>query len=97
MLKTALVLLALLVAPVHAESVNQRERHQGSRVYRGVQSGQLNPYETRRVTRNLAHIQNAENRFRQSGCGYTARERYATQAMLNRSSNRIYRLKHNGR
>lgn len=99
MLKTALilgvVLCTLVVGPAQAEGVNQRERHQGSRIYGGIQNGELSRGEARRVSRDLAHVQRVEDRFRQSGSGYSARERCATQAMLNRSSNRIYRLKHN--
>lgn len=101
MIKTALLLAATLcalaTAPAQAEPVNQRERHQGHRIYSGVQSGQLNRGETARVTRNLSHVQRAENRMRLSGGRYTVGERHATQNMLDRSSRRLYRLKHNNR
>lgn len=101
MLKTTLLIAtafcALTLAPARAETVNQRERNQGGRIYQGVQSGQLTPYEAGQVSRQLGHVQRVESRFRQSGNRYSARERCATQAMLERSSQRIYRLKHNNR
>lgn len=93
----ALTLCAMATAPAQAEPVNQRQRHQVHRISSGVQGGQLNRCETARVGQDLARSQRRESWMRASGGRYTRNERLATQAMLNRNSKQIYRLRHNGR
>ncbi|MEW6278174.1 MAG: hypothetical protein AB1758_06100 [Candidatus Eremiobacterota bacterium] len=80
-----------------AETVNEREHNQGHRIYSGISQGSMTRREAARATADLARIQARETRFRQSGAGYSARERAITQHALNHNSRQIYRLKHNGR
>ncbi|MBF0537668.1 MAG: hypothetical protein HQL03_05355 [Nitrospirae bacterium] len=76
--------------------IQWRERNQQKRIDQGVRSGQLTPGEAGRLERQQANIQQTESRMKSRG-GLTNQNRRQLTRMQNRSSNRIYRLKHNNR
>ena len=75
-------------------NVNQRQRNQQRRIYRGLRSGQLNGREAARLERAERNTNRMERRYRRSGGGLSYRERVRLQNRLNRNSSRIYRQKH---
>jgi hypothetical protein len=74
--------------------VNERQGNQRDRIRQGVQSGELTGVEAARLRRQQAQIKLNEARARQSGGEFTVRERARIQRQLNRSSQTIYRQKH---
>jgi hypothetical protein len=91
-----LVGAATLTAALPAEArINQRQRHEQSRIYHGVRSGQLTARETYRLEREQAHIARYEARSRADG-GLSYRERYRIERMQDRASRDIYRQRHDG-
>jgi hypothetical protein len=106
-LTAALVLCASLfaVAPARAlgasaaapQTINQRERRQQRRIYRGVRNGDLNRREARHLERREARINRAEWRARRSGGTVTTRERQRLNRRLNRTNRAIYRQRHDRR
>jgi hypothetical protein len=75
-------------------SVDWREANQERRIYQGVRSGQLTPQEFNRLEAEQARIRAAEARMRADG-RLDPRERARLNAMLDRSSQHIYRAEHN--
>lgn len=85
--------LAVAAAPAEAR-INQRQSREQTRIYHGVQSGQLNARETYRLEREQARIARYEARSRADGPGLTYRERYRIERMQDRASRDIYRQRH---
>lgn len=98
-MKTLILTLTMtaLAATAGAQTIGQRERHQQSRIAQGVRSGSLTPRETVRLEREEARNRAIVHRDRVDGGGMTAVERARAQNRLNRMSNDIARMKHNGR
>ncbi len=93
---TALSFTAAAEAGTRSPHINQREARQQGRINKGIRSGALTPRETYRLQRQQANIRAQEARFKSDG-NFSKRERHAVKNHLNRSSQSIYRLKHNGR
>lgn len=74
--------------------INQRQSREQSRIYHGVQSGQLTARETLRLEREQARIARYEARSRADGPGLTGRERYRLERMQDRASRDIHRQRH---
>jgi hypothetical protein len=70
-----------------------RQAHQQQRIVNGVQSGELNMRETRRLAAGQVHLDRVERRAKADG-EVTARERAHMQHEENQQSRRIYRQKH---
>lgn len=75
-------------------SINERQRRQQSRIYNGVNSGELTRREAYRLQRNQYRLNRTEQRFRRTGGRLTWRERYILDNRQDRASRRIYRQKH---
>lgn len=83
--------LPALAAPpfdFYPENIDAREERQQERIFRGVQSGEITPREYRRLEKEQARIQAAENRMRPDG-RLSPWERARLNAMLDRSSRHI--------
>ena len=79
-----------------SKSINAREHNQAQRIRQGMQSGELTARETGRLAAEQVRIHRQEERFRESGEGFSVRERERLQRELNESSRQIYRQKHDG-
>jgi len=84
------------LARPYSNTINQRQYRQQSRIYQGVASGQITPWECRLLQREQARIRAAEARMKADG-RFSKRERARLQHRLNLTSRQIYRAKHNGR
>jgi hypothetical protein len=73
----------------------RRQQRQEERMQQGLASGQLTPQEARRLQHEQRRIQGAEGRMRADG-NLSPRERTRLNTMQQRSSQDIYRLRHNG-
>ncbi|MDQ3687141.1 MAG: hypothetical protein M3430_16320 [Acidobacteriota bacterium] len=76
--------------------INQRQRHQQKRIYRGVGSGELTRREMVRLEREQFAIRREERQAKSDG-EFTRRERLGLRRELNQASRHIYRAKHNRR
>jgi hypothetical protein len=74
--------------------VNERQRNQQQRIRQGVRSGELTGVEAAKLQRREAQIRLNEARARQSGGEFTPQERTRIQRQLDRSSESIYKQKH---
>jgi len=74
--------------------VNQRQRHQQNRVYKGMGNGSLNVREAARLGRQQYALNQKEQRFRASGNGLSMSERARLQNQQNALSQNIYQQKH---
>jgi hypothetical protein len=91
------IIFVLGLSPVsmaQTGGINRRERQQSWRIRQGVRSHELTRRETARLLAEQARIRAYERRSRIDGCGLSARERARLDNMLDRSSRRIYRQKH---
>jgi hypothetical protein len=78
--------------------IDQREANQQRRIEQGVNSGALTRGETNRLEHREQSIANQEQRMRaRDGGQLTTHDRQVLNNRLNRTSNAIYRDKHNGR
>ncbi len=94
----ALLAAALLSSTAFAAEVDQREANQQARIAQGVKSGQLTRGETAHLENRAAHISNEIARDRAANGGHlTAAERAKVNGQQDRTSNAIYRDKHDGR
>jgi|SRR5450432_1459680 hypothetical protein len=108
-LKTAMFAGALAVFAVPAFSqtatpasapatVNQRQENQQDRIAQGVKSGQLTAGETANLETREAAINHEVKTDRAANDGHlTPAEHRQVTRQQNRTSNAIYRKKHNGR
>ncbi|MDP1761928.1 MAG: hypothetical protein Q8L43_06865 [Deltaproteobacteria bacterium] len=85
--------LPALAGP-YGSYLDQRQMNQERRIYQGVQSGQLNPGEFRRLENQQGRIRAAEARMRSDG-RLDRYERARLNRMENRANRDIYRYKHN--
>lgn len=76
------------------KTVNERQRRQQSRIYNGINSGELTRREAYRMQQRQYQINRMEQRFRRSGSGLTWRERYILDKRQDKASRRIYKQKH---
>lgn len=102
--KALLALIALSFAALSAQAqpaatsaatprVDKRQANQEKRIDQGVASGQLTPKETRRLEREQAAINRAENKAKADGV-VTAGERKHLTHMQNKASKDIHHQKH---
>ncbi len=75
--------------------LDRRQQRQEDRIQQGLASGQLTPREARRLQNEQARIRGAERRMRADG-NLSPQERARLNAMQQRSSQDIYRQRHNG-
>jgi hypothetical protein len=75
--------------------LERRQQRQEDRIQQGLASGQLTPREARRLQNEQARIRGAEGHMRADG-NLNPQERARLNAMQQRSSQDIYRLRHNG-
>ncbi|MBC7999082.1 MAG: hypothetical protein IAF58_14125, partial [Leptolyngbya sp.] len=87
---------SLLATPVEARQygVNQRQNRQQGRIYNGVNNGSLNRRESARLGQQQFALNRREQRFRASGNGLNASERYRLNNQQNNLSQNIYQQKH---
>ncbi len=93
------LLIGVLALPATAQSgmgVNARLRRQQERINQGVRTGELTPREDARLQVREDRLRLQDARYHLKNGPLTARERTRMEHELNHSSNRIYRLKHNG-
>ncbi len=92
------LLMGILVLPALAqnESVHARLHREQQRIDQGVRSGELTRREDRQLQRHEHHLRRQVARMHHRNGALTLRERRRMQRELNRSSNRIWRKKHNG-
>jgi len=74
---------------------DRRQQRQEDRIQQGLASGQLTPGEARRLQGEQARIRGAEGRMQADG-NLSPQERARLNGMQQRSSQDIYRLRHNG-
>jgi hypothetical protein len=89
-----LVLGLSAVSMAQTGGINRRERQQSLRIRQGIRSDELTRREAARLTAEQARIRAYERRSRIDGGGLSCRERTRLDSMLDRSSRRIYRQKH---
>jgi len=78
--------------------IDQRESNQQARIQQGINSGALTPGEAGRLEHREQSIANQEQRMRaRDGGELTAKDRAVLNNRLNRTSNAIYRDKHNNK
>jgi hypothetical protein len=78
--------------------IDQREANQQQRIQQGINSGELTRGEANRLEHREQSIANQEQRMRaRDGGQLTAHDRQVLNNRLNRTSNAIYRDKHNGK
>jgi hypothetical protein len=78
--------------------IDQRESNQQQRIQQGINSGELTRGETNRLENREQSIANQEQRMRaRDGGELTAHDRQVLNNRLNRTSNAIYRDKHNNK
>ena len=73
--------------------IQQRMQNQEQRIDQGVKNGALTPKETGRLEAEQARIKQTESRMKSDG-NLTGQERQKLNNMQDRSSNHIYRQKH---
>ena len=93
------ILASLLLAVTSATSfagtpwINARQNAQQHRIFKGVQSGELNFNETKKLLKGQARVQNRENQAKSNGV-VTPLERARVHAAQNIQSARIFLNKH---
>ena len=88
---------AVVLLPVAAQAgqLTNRINNQERRIYNGVKNGSLTHKEYNRLNQRLDNIEAARYRAIRSGGKLTKAEKYHLNRRLNRTSNAIYRNKHN--
>lgn len=94
---TALTLLSMptLSFAWSYHNAGWRMRNQQSRIYQGVQQGQIGPREYRHLERQEYRTARLRSRFVQNDGHIGPRERAVLQHRLNHTSRSIYRARHN--
>ena len=95
-LLAGLVILGSLpaLAGPYSPNIDQREMNQERRIYQGVRSGQISPWEFRHLENEQARFRAAEARIRADG-RLDRSERARLTRMQDRANRDIYRYKHN--
>jgi len=75
--------------------VDDRQKNQAYRIYKGVQNGQLTFPETRQLVRGQVRVHKKEQQFKNSGGVVTPAERLKLFLMQTKQDVRIYNKKHN--
>ncbi len=78
---------------VVAETINNRQHNQFSRIGQGIKSGQLTAKESKRLLKQQAHIARTKNRFKSDG-QFTRKERARVQHKQTHASYQIFKQKH---
>ena len=78
---------------INDPGIQKRLQNQERRIDQGVQSGELTPKEAGRLEAEQAKIKQAEERMKSDG-RLTSQERQRLNNMQDRSSQKIYRQKH---
>ena len=95
-----IILASLLLAVTSASSfagtplINARQNAQQHRIFKGVQSGELNFNETKKLLQGQARVRNLENQAKANGV-VTPLERARIHAAQNIQSARIFLKRHN--
>jgi hypothetical protein len=76
------------------DRVDKRQQKQQRRIEQGIESGQLTPWELRKLDRQQDKIARLENRFKSDG-RLSRKEKRILLNKLNAASQRIYHLKNN--
>jgi Ni/Co efflux regulator RcnB len=94
---SAMLAAAVVLLPVAAQAgqLNNRINNQERRIYNGVKSGSLTTKEYKRLNNRVDNIEAARYRAIRSGGKLTNAEKYHLNRRLDRTSNAIYRNKHN--
>lgn len=79
--------------PAATPGIDKRQANQQQRIDKGVQSGQLNERETKRLEKGQARVQKMEDRAKEDG-KVTAKERARIQRQQNVQSRKIARQRH---
>jgi hypothetical protein len=79
-----------------AANLKDRQRQQKQRIQHGIASGQITPREAKKLYRDQRQVRQLRRHFLADG-NLSRRERNTLKERLDRSSNRIYRYKHNHR
>lgn len=74
---------------------DNRQNKQSARIKQGVESGELNKREARRLNRNQKKIERTEDRMESDG-EMTGKEKARLENMQDRASKRIHRQKNDG-
>ena len=92
---TVSVLLVSFVLAFQAEARRdqRRENRQQGRIAEGIQSGELNKHEARRLNRGQRRVDHAQEKAMADG-EMTAKEKLKIEKMQDVQSKRIYRQKH---
>ena len=93
-LTLTLTINSFAFAGTRTPGVNKRQTNQQSRIAQGINSGQLTAKEAARMEANEAKIQEDKKLAKADGV-VTKSERAQLRHEENRSSNRIFRAKHN--
>ena len=89
-------MLGLGFSAAEAGPIDRVQKNQRARIQQGVQSGQLTPAETRRVTREQVRVERMQRRAWRDG--ELSRPEKARLGRAHQRANRhIYRAKHNRR
>jgi hypothetical protein len=78
------------------DRVDKRQYEQQKRITQGIESSRLTPRVLAKLDRQQDKIARLENRFKSDGW-LSRKEKRILNKKLNAASQRIYRLKHNGR
>ena len=90
---TVLMFSTAYAGPTYDPGIHARMKNQQKRIWHGVKSGHLTPFEVGRLEREEARIRRHELRMKSDGI-LTKKERARLHKELNRSSRHIYREKH---
>ena len=79
-----------------AGNLRDRQRQQKDRIQGGITSGQITPREAQKLYRDQRQVRQLRRHFLADG-NLSRRERNTLKTRMDRSSQRIYRYKHNHR
>lgn len=88
-----LMMSGIVFAQAETPGIDQRQANQDQRIDRGIESGQLNEREAKRLSRQREYLNKMEDRAMSDG-EMTKRERVRIGAAQNRASHHIAREKH---
>jgi hypothetical protein len=76
--------------------VTKRQKNQQKRIFKGVQNGNINGKEYKKLQKQQIKTQKAKKRAKSDGV-VTQKERFKLHKRQNKNSRSIFRAKHNGR
>lgn len=95
LLASLITLFSMNLLAQETPVVDQRQENQEKRIEQGVQSGEINKREERRLKRQQERIEKAEDRAKADGT-VTNEEKRQLKRMQNRASRNIHHQKHDG-